>query len=118
MVIPDEIAEVKSELIRLCDDVAVDLVFTTGGTGLSPRDVTPEATQKVLDRSLPGISEFLRSHGQERTRYSMLSRGAAGVRKKTVVVNLPGSLAAVNESLDVLLPWVFHSFPMIKGEPH
>ena len=117
-VIPDDIVLVKSELIRLCDDVGVHLVFTTGGTGLGPRDVTPEATREVVDRLLPGVGEFLRSYGQERSPYSMLSRGIAGVRKKTMVINLPGSRSAVRESLDALLPWVFHAFPMMKGEGH
>jgi len=117
-IVQDEMALVRNELIRLCDEVAVDLILTTGGTGVGPRDVTPEATQEILDRPLPGVSEFLRSHGQQRTQYSMLSRGTAGVRKKTVVINLPGAPAAVHESLDALLPWVFHVFPMMKGEQH
>ncbi len=117
-VIPDDLPKVKAELLRLADEAAVDLVFTTGGTGVSPRDVTPEATQKVIERALPGVSEFVRAHGQQRTRYAMLSRSVAGVRKKTVIINLPGASGAVNESLDVLLPWIFHAFPMLRGEQH
>ena len=89
-ILPDEQAQLRSELLRLCDEVHVDLVITTGGTGLSRRDVTPEATGAILDRTLPGVSERLRSHGQERNRFAMLSRGTAGVRGKTIIVNLPG----------------------------
>ena len=97
-----------AELIRWADDLSLDLVFTTGGTGIGPRDVTPEATSGVIERELPGVTEALRAHGQERNRYSMLSRGVAGVRGRTLIVNLPGSERAVNESLDVLLPWILH----------
>jgi len=117
-VLPDDVALIERELLRLSDEVEVDLIMTTGGTGIGPRDVTPEATLKVIHRQLPGVSEFLRSHGQERTRYSMLSRAVAGARGKTIIVNLPGSLSGVNESLDALFPWLLHSFKMIQGEKH
>jgi cyclic pyranopterin phosphate synthase len=115
-VVPDERKLIEEHLLRLSD--VVDLVFTTGGTGVGLRDVTPEATSSIVERNLPGIEEFIRSHGQERTRFSMLGRGVAGVRGKTVIVNLPGSVNGVNDSMDVLLPWILHAFEVIRGEPH
>lgn len=118
VILPDVAGQIEKEIIRLCDEATLDLVLTTGGTGLGPRDVTPEATGKVLDRTLPGVSELLRSFGQERSHYAMLSRGVAGVRRKTVVVNLPGSPAAVEDALDVLLPWIFHAIEIVKGARH
>ncbi|MBI5473476.1 MAG: bifunctional molybdenum cofactor biosynthesis protein MoaC/MoaB [Ignavibacteriae bacterium] len=117
-ILSDDQHELRQELLRLADTANVDLVFTTGGTGLSRRDTTPEATESILDRTLPGVSERLRSFGQERNRRAMLSRATAGVRGRTLIVNLPGSVNAVNESLDVLLPWLFHSFAMMKGGGH
>jgi cyclic pyranopterin monophosphate synthase len=117
-IIPDEAREIEAELCRLCDTVSVDLVITTGGTGLGPRDGTPEATSRLLDRTLPGVSEMLRAHGQERNRSAMLSRGVAGVRGKTVIVNLPGSVDGVNESMDVLFPWLFHAFDVMADRKH
>lgn len=117
-IIPDDAAIIESELLKLCDEAMVNIVFTTGGTGVGPRDVTPDATLKIITKELPGVSELLRSHGQERTRFSMLSRGVAGIRGKTLIVNLPGSPSGVEDSLDVLLPWIFHSVPMMKGEGH
>lgn len=118
LLIPDEENRIRGELVRLCDEARVDLVMTTGGTGVSARDVTPEATREILDRLLPGVQEVLRAHGQERNRYAMLSRGVAGLRGQTVVINLPGSPVAVQEALDILFPWVLHSFPMLKGGGH
>ncbi len=117
-ILPDDQQLLRQELLRVADTTTVDLVITTGGTGLSNRDTTPEATDSILDRTLPGVSERLRSYGQERNRYAMLSRATAGVRGRTLIVNLPGALSAVNESLDVLLPWLFHSFKMMRGEGH
>ncbi len=117
-ILPDDAEKIEKELIRLADTVAVDLILTTGGTGLGPRDQTPEATRKVVSKEIPGIVEALRSHGQERTRFSMFSRGIAGIRGKTLVVNFPGSTKGVNESMDVLFPWVLHSFEMIRGGGH
>ncbi len=117
-VIPDEPATIENELRRLCDDTKVDLVLTTGGTGLGPRDNTPKATRNVIEGEVPGIMEILRSHGQERTRYAMLSRGVAGTRGSSLIINLPGSTRGVNESLDVLFPWILHSFEMMRGKGH
>ena len=117
-VIPDERADIESSLVAACDEMKVDLVVTTGGTGLGPRDVTPESTIKVLQKEISGISEALRTHGQRRTPLSMLSRGVAGLRGKTIIVNLPGSTKAVSESLDALLPGIMHAFKMLGGQGH
>jgi molybdenum cofactor biosynthesis protein MoaC len=117
-VIPDDASQIESSLIIACDEWKVDLVLTCGGTGLGPQDVTPEATGRLLDKEVIGISEALRMHGQKRTPLSMLSRGAAGVRGKTVIVNLPGSVKAVSESLDALIPGILHASKMLGGHGH
>ncbi len=117
-ILPDELMLIESELIRLSDGVALDLVITTGGTGVGPRDVTPEATSAIVQRGLPGVEECIRAYGQERTRYSMLGRGVAGVRGSTIIVNLPGSVSGVRDALDVLFPWLLHAFDMLKGGGH
>ena len=117
-VISDDASQIESSLIIACDERKVDLVLTCGGTGLGPHDVTPEATGRLLDKEVIGISEALRMHGQKRTPLSMLSRGAAGVRGKTVIVNLPGSVKAVSESLDALIPGILHASRMLGGHGH
>jgi cyclic pyranopterin monophosphate synthase len=117
-VLADEPKAIESELIRLCDQVGVDMVLTSGGTGVGPRDMTPEATAKVIEKQLNGISEALRTYGQKRTPLSMLSRGIAGVRGNTVIVNLPGSVKAVTESLDSMFPGILHIFQMLRGHGH
>ena len=117
-VIPDDASQIESSLVISCDERKVDLVLTCGGTGLGPHDVTPEATWRILEREVVGISEALRAHGQKRTPLSMLSRGAAGVRGKTVIVNLPGSVKAVSESLDALIPGILHASKMLGGHGH
>ncbi len=117
-VIPDDRVRIAEELRRWADDLSLDIVITTGGTGIGPRDVTPEATAGVIERELPGVTEALRAHGQERNRYSMLSRGIAGLRGRTIIVNLPGSTGGVNESLDVLFPWILHALEVLRGASH
>jgi cyclic pyranopterin monophosphate synthase len=117
-VIPDDASQIESSLMIACDERKVDLVLTCGGTGLGPHDVTPEATGRLLDKEVIGISEALRMHGQKRTPLSMLSRAAAGVRGKTVIVNLPGSVKAVSESLDALIPGILHASKMLGGHGH
>lgn len=117
-VIPDEEPEIARNLIRYADELHLDLVITTGGTGFSPRDVTPEAMSRVIEREIPGIPEAVRVHGLERTPYSMLSRAKAGLRGKTLIVNLPGSKKGVSESLDALFPAVLHAYKMIWGGGH
>lgn len=117
-VIPDQMDLIESELKRCSDDLKVDMIITSGGTGLGPRDVTPEATRKVVEKEIAGITESLRSHGQKRTPLSMLSRGMAGMRGKTIIVNLPGSVNAASESLDSLFPGILHLYKMLEEHKH
>lgn len=117
-VLTDDLDLIISELIEQCDRIGVDMVLTCGGTGVGPRDVAPEATANVIQKQTAGISEALRAYGQKRTPLSMLSRGVSGVRGKTVIVNLPGSVRAATESLDSLFPGVLHIFRMIEGRGH
>ena len=117
-IIPDVRELTAKTLIKYCDTDLVDLVMTTGGTGFSPRDTTPEAMQSVIEREVPGIPETIRVYGQERTPYSMLSRAKAGLRGNTLIVNLPGSKRGVQESLDALLPGMLHAFQMMWGGAH
>lgn len=115
-VVSDDLSAIEAKLRDLVK--TADIVITTGGTGLSPRDRTPEATARVIEREMPGIVEVLRAYGQDRTPFSMLSRGKAGVSGRSIIVNLPGSSRAVAESLDALFPWLFHAFAMMEGEGH
>ncbi len=117
-IIPDELEEIVRLLTKYADQDQYDLVMTTGGTGFTPRDRTPEAMERVIEREAPGIAETVRMYGQERTPYSMLSRARAGLRGKTLIVNLPGSKRGVAESLDALFPGVLHAFTMIHGGGH
>jgi cyclic pyranopterin monophosphate synthase len=117
-IVPDEPEAIQRELKRYADDLNADLILTTGGTGFSPRDFGPEATREVIERPIPGIPEILRSYGQERTPYSMLSRGIAGLRGQTLIVNLPGSRKGCAESLDALFPGLLHSFKMMRAGRH
>ena len=117
-ILPDEKDLIAERLCSLVDKEKVRLIFTTGGTGLGPRDVTPEATLTVLDRSVPGIVEAIRSHGKDRTPFAMLSRGEAGVRGSSVIINLPGSSKGAIESLQALFPGLLHIFPMMQGKGH
>jgi cyclic pyranopterin phosphate synthase len=117
-VIPDDVDLIESNLNRLCNELKVDLIVTSGGTGIGHRDVTPEATMKVIEKELIGVAETLRAYGQRRTPLSMLSRGIAGVRGNTIIINLPGSAKAVSESLDSLFPGMLHMFNMLKGHGH
>jgi molybdenum cofactor biosynthesis protein MoaC len=117
-VISDELSGISERLKHYADVEGFDLVLTTGGTGLGPRDNTPEAMREVIEREVRGISEALRLHGLLRNPNSMLGRGVAGIRGQTVIVNLPGSPRAVTESLDALFPAIHHAFAMIRGEGH
>jgi cyclic pyranopterin phosphate synthase len=116
-IVPDDTARI-TQLLKELIARGVGLVITTGGTGLGPRDVTVEATRAVIERELPGIAEAIRTHGQARTPRAMLSRGVAGVCGRTLIVNLPGSPSAVEDSLDALLPDLFHAFDVLLGEGH
>ncbi len=116
VLIPDEAELITEELIRMCDELALDLIVTTGGTGLGPRDVTPDATLQVIEREVPGICEAMRAEGLKKTPHAVLSRAVAGVRRKSLIINLPGSPKAVEECLGVVLPALPHAIEVIRGE--
>jgi molybdenum cofactor synthesis domain-containing protein len=113
-IVPDEPDEIRAALVEWSDE-GLDLVLTTGGTGFSPRDRTPEATKSVIDRETPGIPEAMRRAGLEKTPMAMLSRAAAGIRKRTLIVNLPGSEKAARESLEAIVPALSHGVDILKG---
>ncbi|MBC8587192.1 MogA/MoaB family molybdenum cofactor biosynthesis protein [Paratissierella segnis] len=116
IIVPDEEEIILQELISMADDLKVDLILTTGGTGFSLRDVMPEATAKVCHRMANGIAEAIRSNSLQITPRGMLSRGVAGIRNQTLIVNLPGSPKAVRESLDYILDSIHHGLEILKGE--
>ena len=116
-VLHDEKQSIVEVLSRLSDSGMIDLIITTGGTGVSPRDVTPEATREVIERELPGIAEVMRAESFKKTPHAMISRAIAGIRKRTLIVNLPGSPRAVRENLAVILPALPHAIEKIKGDP-
>lgn len=115
-VVPDEFDIIKGTLMVWADEVGLDLILTTGGTGFSPRDVTPEATRAVIEREAPGLAEAMRAKGLGITPHSMLSRAVAGIRGRTLIVNLPGSPKAVRENLATILPALPHGIEILKGE--
>src|SRR5689334_11753403 len=117
-VILDETDLIEIELKKFCDELKVDIVITSGGTGIGPRDVTPEVTRRVIEKEMTGVAEALRAYGQKRTPLSMLSRGVAGIRGTTVIINLPGSVKAVCESLDSLFPGILHTYKVLGGHGH
>jgi cyclic pyranopterin phosphate synthase len=114
-VIPDDVPMIREIVTNWSDTEKFDLIVTTGGTGITPRDRTPEALNDLLERELPGVAEAMRSYGQNRTHYSMMSRSFAGVRGKTLIISLPGSKKGVADSLDAIFPAVLHAFKMIWG---
>jgi len=116
-VIPDEIEIIQNKVQSLFDD-KYDLVIVTGGTGLSPRDVTTEAIRPMLDREIPGIAEAARHYGQQHMPYAMLSRSVAGLKGKTLILALPGSTRGAEESMDALFPYILHIFKVAEGMPH
>ncbi len=116
VVLPDDAGALQAELIDLCDSASVTAVFTSGGTGLGPRDRTPQATAAILDYEVPGIAEAIRSASLTVTKTAMLSRGIAGVRHRTLIVNLPGSPKAAAECLAVVLPVLPHALSLLAGE--
>jgi molybdenum cofactor synthesis domain-containing protein len=115
-VVPDEADVIEKKLIEFVDDRKLDLVITTGGTGVSPRDVTPEATLRIIDREIPGMAEAMRRESMLKTPHAMISRALAGIRKTTLIINLPGSPRGVRENLAVILPALKHAIEKIKGD--
>lgn len=115
-IVPDEQPIITEKLINLSDETQVDLVLTTGGTGLSPRDVTPEATMDVITKVVPGLAEAMRAESLKKTPAAMISRAVAGTRKRTLIVNLPGSPKGAKECLEVILPAIPHAIEVIRGE--
>jgi len=117
-ILPDVQEQIRDRLAELADSGDIDLIITTGGTGFGPKDMTPEATAEVITKRAPGIEEAIRRHGKERTPYAMLSREMAGLRNRSIIVNLPGSSKGAAESLQALFPGLLHGFPMIWGGGH
>ncbi len=117
-IVADENRSIKEALIYFADEVKADIVLTTGGTGLGPRDVTPEATADVCYKMVPGLTEVMRSEGLKQTKNAILSRGVAGIRGNTLIINLPGSPKAVKESLEVILDVLGHAMEMMRGGGH
>jgi molybdopterin adenylyltransferase len=115
-IVPDEMDVICHKLTGWADEGEVDVIITTGGTGLSQRDVTPEATLSVVDKVVPGFAEAMRTESLNKTPMAMLSRATAGVRGKCLIINLPGSPKAVRECLEVVLPAIPHAVEIIKGE--
>ena len=115
-VVADDAEQISREMVIMADQLGVDRLRTTGGTGLGPRDVTPEATLAVVDRQVPGIAEAMRAKSLEITSRAMLSRAVAGMRNKTLIINLPGSPKGVQECLEVILPALEHGLAIMKGE--
>jgi len=113
---PDEEGKICEILVKWVDECGLDLIFTTGGTGLSPRDVTPEATYKVIERLVPGISEAIRAFGLKKTSRAMLSRGIAGVRAGCLIINLPGSPKAVQDGLEAVADVLVHAILKLQGD--
>ena len=114
--VPDDRATISAKLVEWCDGLKVDLILTTGGTGFSPRDITPEATLDIVERVVPGIPEALRAMSFKKTNRAMLSRGASGIRKGTLIINMPGSPIACREYMEFLLPVLGHGLEILTGK--
>ena len=116
-IIADDFDKIVMVLKSWIDDLCLDIILTTGGTGLSPRDVTPQATAEILDYQIPGMAEAMRIASMQKTSRAMLSRALVGVRKQTLIINLPGSPKAVRENIEVLLPVLPHALEKLQGDP-
>lgn len=116
-VIPDEKYLITDKLVEYADDLGLDVIITTGGTGVSPRDVTPDATLEVIDKEIPGMAEVMRYESLKKTPRAMISRAVVGLRGRTLIINLPGSPKGVRENLSAILPAISHAVEKIKGDP-
>jgi molybdenum cofactor synthesis domain-containing protein len=116
-IVPDNQAEIERILLAWVESNEVDLLLTTGGTGFAPRDVTPEATAAVIQKPAPGVAEAMRSQSMKTTPHAMLSRGVAGIRAQTLIVNLPGSPTAARENLEFILPAIPHAIALLQADP-
>jgi len=114
-IVPDEKDKIKEKLRDISDKEKANLILTTGGTGFSPRDVTPEATDEVIEKKVPGFSEIIRIEGQKKTPRAILSRGISGIRKKTLIINLPGSIKGVKDSLELIYRPLPHGIDILTG---
>lgn len=117
-IVKDNKRNIEKKIIHASDVLEADILFTTGGTGLGPYDVTPEATLEVAEKVVPGISEYLRSEGAKKTKYALLSRSVSAVRNSTLIINLPGSPRGVEESLELIIDLLEHAVKMIHGKSH
>lgn len=116
-IVPDEKRDITAAIIEFVDVKRLDLVITTGGTGVSPRDVTPDATIEVLDKEIPGMAEVMRRESEKKTPHAMISRAVVGIRKESIIINLPGSPRGARENLAILLPALVHAVEKVKGDP-
>lgn len=114
-IVPDETDIIRDKLIDICDSEKANLIITTGGTGFSLRDVTPEATEEVIEKKVPGFSEMLRIEGQKKTPRAILSRGVSGIRKNTLIINIPGSIKGVKDSLELIYRALPHGIDILAG---
>jgi molybdenum cofactor synthesis domain-containing protein len=117
-VVPDEKNQIQDTLLAWCDKGTISLILTTGGTGLSPRDVTPQATREILDKDIPGLAELMRSEGRKSNPFSVLSQAVVGIRKKTLIINLPGNPSGAEQSLRIILGMIPHALHIMAGGDH
>lgn len=115
-IIPDDTDRIETTLIEYSDGKNIDLIITTGGTGVGPRDVTPDATRRIMDKEIPGMAEAMRRESMNKTPHAMISRALAVIRKETLIINLPGSPRGARENLQVILPALKHAVEKIKGD--
>jgi molybdopterin adenylyltransferase len=118
LIVPDEADSIRDKLKEICDLGKANLILTTGGTGFSQRDVTPEATKEIIEKEVPGFSEIIRVEGQKKTSRSILSRGVSGIRKSTLIINLPGSIKGVKDSLELIYPPLGHGIDILTGQDY
>lgn len=116
-IVPDDREMISAQLVEWSDNGICDLILTTGGTGFAPRDITPEATQSIIHRSTPGIPEAMRAESMRKTPHAMLSRGIAGIRRSTLIINLPGSPKAALENLETVIPVLAHAIELLRESP-